>query len=142
MILVTAANGNQGKLLVPKLLAADQLVRACVRTQASAEHLRGLGVHEIVVGDISEPAILARAIRGVQKVYHTGPTIHPRERDIGLAVVEAARAEGVRHLVFSSVLHAITTDLVQHEIKRDIEEHLLSSGWSSPSSSRRTTCCR
>ena len=50
MILVTTANGNQGKLLVPKLLAADQLVRACVRTQASAEHLRGLGVHEIVVG--------------------------------------------------------------------------------------------
>jgi uncharacterized protein YbjT (DUF2867 family) len=128
MILVTAANGNQGKLLVPKLLAADQLVRACVRTQASAEHLRGLGVHEIVVGDISEPTILARAIRGVQKVYHTGPTIHPRERDMGLAVIDAARAEGVRHLVFSSVLHAITTDLVQHEIKRDIEEHLLSSG--------------
>ena len=30
--------------------------------------------------------------------------------------------------MFSSVLHAITTDLVQHEIKRDIEEHLLSSG--------------
>ena len=128
MILVTAANGNQGKLLVPKLLAADQLVRACVRTRASAEHLRGLGVHEIVVGDISEPTILARAIRGVQKIYHIGPTIHPRERDMGLAVVDAARAEGVRHLVFSSVLHAITTDLVQHEIKRDIEEHLLSSG--------------
>jgi uncharacterized protein YbjT (DUF2867 family) len=34
----------------------------------------------------------------------------------------------VRHLVFSSVLHAITTDLIQHEIKRDIEERLLSSG--------------
>ena len=26
------------------------------------------------------------------------------------------------------MLHAITTDLVQHEIKRDIEEHLVSSG--------------
>jgi uncharacterized protein YbjT (DUF2867 family) len=142
MILVTTAHGNQGQLLVPKLLAAGQLVRACVRSQASAEQLRGLGVQETVVGDISEPAVLARAIPGVQKVYHVGPTIHPRERDIGLAVVEAARAEGVRHLVFSSVLHAITTDLVQHEIKRDIEEHLLSSGWSSPSSSRRTTCCR
>jgi uncharacterized protein YbjT (DUF2867 family) len=128
MILVTAAHGNQGRLLVPKLLAAGQLVRACVRSRASAEQLRGLGVQETVVGDISEPAVLARAIRGVRKVYHVGPTIHPRERDMGLAVVDAARAEGVRHLVFSSVLHAITTDLVQHEIKRDIEEHLLSSG--------------
>jgi uncharacterized protein YbjT (DUF2867 family) len=128
MILVTAAQGNQGRLLVPKLLAAGQPVRACVRTDASAAQLRALGVPEIVVGDISEPAVLARAIDGVQKVYHVGPTIHPRERAMGLAVVDAARAEGVRHLVFSSVLHAITTDLVQHEIKRDIEEHLLSSG--------------
>src|SRR6202034_4754435 len=128
MILVTAANGNQGKLLVPKLLAAGRPVRACVQSQASAEHLRALGVREVVLGDISDPAVLATAIRGVQKVYHVGPTIHPREREMGIAVVDAARAEGVRHLVFSSVLHAITTDLVQHEIKRDIEEHLLSSG--------------
>jgi uncharacterized protein YbjT (DUF2867 family) len=72
--------------------------------------------------------VVARAIRGVRKVYHVGPTIHPREREMGLALVDAARAEGVGHFVFSSVLHAITTDLVQHEIKRDIEEHLLSSG--------------
>src|ERR1700734_2759313 len=128
MILVTAANGNQGRLLVPKLLAAGQQIRACVQSRASAEYLRGPGVHEVVVGDISEPAVLAQAVRGVQKVYHVGPTIHPRERDMGFAVVDAARAEGVRHLVFSSVLHAITTDLVQHEVKRDIEEHLLSSG--------------
>ena len=128
MILVTAANGNQGKLLVPKLMASGQRVRACVQSHASAERLRALGVHDTVVGDITEPAVLARAISGAEKVYHVGPTVHPRERDMGLAVVDAARAEGVRHLVFSSVLHAITTDLVQHEIKRDIEEHVLSSG--------------
>ena len=128
MILVTAANGNQGRLLIPKLLAAEQPVRACVQSQASAEHLRALGVPEVVVGDITEPAVLATAIQGVEKVYHVGPTAHPRERAMGLAVVDAARAEGVKHLVFSSVLHAITTDLVQHEIKRDIEEHVLSSG--------------
>ena len=44
------------------------------------------------------------------------------------AIIDAAKRHGVEHFVFSSVLHAITTDLVQHEIKRDIEEHLLSSG--------------
>ncbi|HEY0812234.1 MAG TPA: NmrA family NAD(P)-binding protein [Pseudonocardia sp.] len=128
MILVTAANGNQGRLLVPKLLAEDVRVRACVQSEASAAQLRALGVADVVVGDISEPDVLGKAVRGVDKIYHVGPTIHPRERDIGFAVVDAACAEGVQHLVFSSVLHAITTDLVQHEIKRDIEEHLLSSG--------------
>lgn len=47
---------------------------------------------------------------------------------MGMGLVDAARDAGVGHFVFSSVLHAITTDLVQHEIKRDVEEHLLSSG--------------
>lgn len=128
MILVTAANGNQGRLLVPKLLAADMPVRACVQSNASAAHLRTLGVDDVVVGDLSDPALVAKAVNGVDKIYHVGPTIHPREREMGFAIVDAARTEGVQHLVLSSVLHAITTDLVQHEIKRDIEEHLLSSG--------------
>ncbi len=128
MILVTAANGNQGQLLVPKLLAADLPVRACVQSQASARHLHALGVQEVVVGDLSEPGTATRAVRGVDAVYHVGPTLHPRERDMGMVLVDASRAAGVRHFVFSSVLHAILTDLVQHEIKRDIEEHLLSSG--------------
>ncbi|GHJ47087.1 epimerase [Catellatospora sp. TT07R-123] len=128
MILVTAAHGNQGRLLVPKLLAAGLPVRACVQTEASAARLRALGATDVVVGDLTEPATLTRAVRGVERIYHVGPTLHPRERDMGFAVVDAARAEGVRHFVFSSVLHAITTDLVQHEIKRDVEEHLLSAG--------------
>jgi len=127
VILVTAANGNQGKLLVPKLLAGGLPVRACVQTDASASRLRAAGVPEVVVGDITEPAVLARAMSGVTSVYHVGPTLHPREREMGMALVDAARTEGVQHVVFSSVLHAITTDLVQHEFKRDIEEHLLSS---------------
>ena len=128
MILVTAANGNQGRLLTAKLMAAGQPLRACVRSEASAHVLRAAGVADVIVGDISEPHVLARAIRGIDKVYHVGPTLHPREREMGFAMVDAARAEGVKHFVFSSVLHAITSDLVQHAIKRDVEEHLLSSG--------------
>ena len=128
MILVTAANGNQGKLLIPRLLAADASVRACVRTDASAAILRSAGVADVVVGDISDPRLMAQAMEGIATVYHVGPTLHPREREMGFLAVDAARASGVRHFVFSSVLHAITTDLIQHEIKRDVEEHLLSSG--------------
>ena len=127
MILVTAAAGNQGKLLVPKLVAAGLSVRAAVQTEASAARLRAAGVDEVVAGDISEPGVLRRAIRGVRKVYHVGPTLHPREREMGVGLIDAARAEGVEHFVFSSVLHSIVTELVQHEIKRDIEEHLLGS---------------
>ncbi len=128
MLLVTSANGNQGKLLIPKLLAAGQRVRACVQSPASAEQLRAQGVAEVAVGDLADPAFAIQAMVGVDLVYHVGPTVHPAERAMGLQLIDAARAAGVRHFVFSSVLHAITTALIQHEIKRDIEEHLLSSG--------------
>ncbi len=127
MILVNAANGQQGKLLVPKLLAAGAQVRACVRSERSAAELTAAGVADVVVGDLADPALIARAVEGVEAVYHVCPGLHPQERALGMAWIDAARAAGVRHFVFSSVLHAILTDLVQHEIKRDIEEHLLSS---------------
>ncbi|GGF30769.1 SDR family oxidoreductase [Subtercola lobariae] len=128
MILVTAANGNQGKLLIPRLLAAGHEVRASVQSEASADALRERGVTDIVVGNLSDADVIARAVDGVEKVYHIGATLSPFERAIGFAIVDAARDAGVSHFVFSSVLHAITTDLIQHELKRDVEEHLLSSG--------------
>ena len=127
MILVNAANGQQGSLLVPKLVAAGLAVRGVVQSERSAGVLRAAGVTDVVVGDIGDPALIARALRGVDKVYHVCPGIQPREREIGFAWIDAARAAGVKHFVFSSVLHAIVTDLVQHKIKRDIEEHLLAS---------------
>ena len=128
MILVTAAHGNQGRLLIPKLLAAGATLRACVRSDSSAQALREAGVTEIVVGDITTPDVMARAMDGVRKVYHVGPTLNPKEREMGFAAIDAARSVGVEHFVFSSVLHPIITDLVQHETKRDVEEYLLSSG--------------
>ncbi|WP_293879734.1 SDR family oxidoreductase, partial [Sphingomonas sp.] len=71
--------------------------------------------------------LIERAIKGVDTVYHVCPGIQPREREIGFAWIDAAHVAGVRHFVFSSVLHAILSELVQHRIKRQIEEHLLSS---------------
>ncbi len=128
MILVTAANGNQGKLLIPRLVTAGHAVRACVRTDASAEALGRAGLSDIVVGDISDPDVLSRAMDGIEKVHYISPALHPNEAVMGTTVIDAARAAGVQHFVFSSVLHAIITDLIQHEIKRDLEEYLLSSG--------------
>ncbi|MEZ5488427.1 MAG: NmrA family NAD(P)-binding protein [Steroidobacteraceae bacterium] len=125
---MTAANGNQGKWLVPRLVTAGLTLRACVRSDASAQTLRALGVADVRVGDLADGEVLGRAMRGVEKVYYVGPALHPDERRMGFAAIDAAKQAGVGHFVFSSVLHPIITDLVQHEIKRDIEEYLVSSG--------------
>ena len=128
MILINAANGQQGRHLVPKLLRAGAELRACVRSETSATELRAAGVADVLIGDISDPALIARAMKGVKTIYHICPGIQPLERQIGFDWIDAAKAEGIGHLVFSSVLHPILNDLVQHEIKRTIEEHLILSG--------------
>jgi uncharacterized protein YbjT (DUF2867 family) len=77
VILVTAANGNQGKCLIPRLVAAGAELRACVRSDASARALRAGGVSDVLVGDLSDPAVLARATHGVETVYYVGPALIP-----------------------------------------------------------------
>ena len=63
MILLTAANGNQGKRPVPKLLvlklpASGATLRARVSTETSAAQLCTLGVSDIIVGDVTDPQVL------------------------------------------------------------------------------------
>jgi uncharacterized protein YbjT (DUF2867 family) len=128
MILVTAAFGTQGRRLVPRLAQAGARVRALRRSADASAALRSLGASEVVTGDAADPSVLREAMEGVQSVYHVGPSAHPRERQMGFSAIAAAREAGVRHFVFASALHAIITALVQHEIKRDIEEQLVCSG--------------
>ncbi len=130
MILVTAAYGNQGQRLIPLLARAGKTVRA-MRASGDLAALTALGAAEAIHGDASDPAALTRAMEGVETVYHVGPALHPREEEMGFAVVEAAEAAGVKHLVFSSVLHAIEDRLLQHRAKLAIERRIIVSriGW-------------
>lgn len=127
MILVTAANGNQCRPLIPKLIAAGQKVRALKKTGHGQAELLDLGVSDVVVGDMTDPRIAAKALDGVSAVYHVGPAAHPQERELGLGMIDAAQEAGIEHFVYSSVLHPILTGLLQHERKRDVEEHLVES---------------
>ena len=126
-VLVMSAHGNQGRLLLPKLAQAGLKVRA-LRGAGPPEELLALGATQAVVGDAADPKVLEQALVGVRTVYHVGPSAHPNERAMGMAMVDAARNAGVEHLVFSSVLHPILSEMTHHALKRDIEEKLISSG--------------
>jgi uncharacterized protein YbjT (DUF2867 family) len=92
-ILVTGATGNVGRAVVRHLLAAGAPVRALVRDPARALHPTEA---EIVAGDLNEPATLTAAFAGVDRMFFFTPPAG------GAAVVEAARACGVRHVVLLS----------------------------------------
>jgi uncharacterized protein YbjT (DUF2867 family) len=126
-VLVTAAGGHQGNLLIPKLVASGFTVRAVRGTPGKEDELLELGAHQVVAADLSDVDRYTEVLDGVDVVYHIGPSASPGEHAMGEALIAAARRAGVSHVVFSSVLHPII-DIVQHRIKRDLEERLIESG--------------
>jgi uncharacterized protein YbjT (DUF2867 family) len=127
-VLVTAAHGNQGRLLVPLLAREGVAVRALHASTKSAAPLKALGAAEVITADAAERLVLDRAMNGIDAVYYVGPNAHAREREMGIAAVDAAVAAAVGHFVYSSVLHPQLSAIEMHRHKLAVEEHLLESG--------------
>jgi len=126
-VLVTAGFGNQAHAVIPLLSKAGFRVRAMRANDRPGPGPKELGADEVIIGDAGNPDDAFKALQGIDAVYHVGPTFHPKEREMGLNMIEQAKHAGVEHFIFSSVLHPILYGLPQHAIKRSIEEHLLES---------------
>jgi uncharacterized protein YbjT (DUF2867 family) len=128
VIAVTGAAGKTGRAIVRALAARGRRVRAWVRYEAQAVALRALGAAEVVAGDLGNDEALRAALAGAQAVYHICPNVHPAELDIGQRMIAGARAAGVEHFVFHSVLHPQTETMPHHWQKLRVEEALFQSG--------------
>ena len=124
MILVTAANGRTGRSVVRAIARNGIRVRA-VDINPAVEQLRDIGAAETLVGDLLDPTERRRAVDGVRSVIHIGPPMHPREAEIGHAVVSAARDAGVEHFVQFSVTHPQLEPLLNHQAKLAVERVVL-----------------
>jgi dihydroflavonol-4-reductase len=93
-VLVTGATGFVGKALVPALVGAGHDVRCLVRASSKSDALSKLGV-ELVVGDVTDPASLTDAARGVDTVFHLAAMLaEPWHPDF-----LRTNATGVRHVL-------------------------------------------
>ncbi len=99
-ILVTGGTGTVGSEVVRQLIARGEDVRVLVRSEEKAKGLPK-PAHG-VVGNLDDRASLDRAMKGVDKVFLLTP-ISETEGQEGIRAVEAAKAAGVRHIVFMSV---------------------------------------
>jgi dihydroflavonol-4-reductase len=116
MILVTGAGGHIGNVLVRELVIRGQKVRALLLDGEDSTPLKGLDI-EIMEGNILRPADLARAMQGVDTVYHLAsmisisPGMDEIMRRINIEgtqnVIDAVRAAGVKRLVYTSSIHAL-----------------------------------
>lgn len=103
MILVTGASGNVGGELVLQLVANDsQKVRVLARDPQRTAHLPA--VVERATGDLTKPETLDAAFAGVKALFLMS-TDHSGAAQVQNAVT-AAKAAGVKHIVYLSSLSA------------------------------------
>ena len=113
--LVTGASGFIGEHLTEALIRRGRTVRCLVRATSKVELLERSGA-ELVRGDVGDPGSLARAVDGVEVVFHlAGATCAFSEADLlhvnrdgtaHVAAACAAAAEPPLHVVVSSVAAA------------------------------------
>jgi nucleoside-diphosphate-sugar epimerase len=93
LTLVTGATGFSGTHLVRSLSADGARVRVIARSGARAREVLPAGI-EIIEGDLTDPATVARAMDGVATVYHIAAMYRQakhRDADYALVHVEATR---------------------------------------------------
>jgi len=127
-VLMVGATGRHAHLVLRELTERGVEVRALVRNPERAAAARANGATETVLGDLRQPSSLAAAVAGMEGVFHIGPAHSAGEADMGLAMVEAARAAGVRKFVFSGVIHPSISAMTNHAAaKLPVEEALYGS---------------
>jgi len=124
MLLVTGATGHVGRELVRELDARGAAFRVLVRDPARAVGLPERA--ERVVGDLDQPTTLAAAMDGVERLFLLVPGIGLEHTEHAVA---AARAAGVRHVVYLSS-YAVIGDPVpaMGRWHRDREQLIRASG--------------
>lgn len=128
MVLVTAANGRVGRLVIDALVKRNFIVRA-LDINPAAEGLKELGAAEVVIGDASDPKVVRAAMQGVEQVVYIPGMLSYSEADMAMLATDEAIAAGVKHYVFLSVAHPNLSKLLQHTQKLRAEEHLKYQGF-------------
>jgi uncharacterized protein YbjT (DUF2867 family) len=109
VVAVLGGTGQQGGGVVDALLGAGKFaVRVASRNPASgaSQALAGRGV-EVVKADLLDPSSLRSALKGAHGAFLVtnfwDSAQMSRETEIGTAAVQAARAAGVKHLIWSTL---------------------------------------
>ncbi|MET8749059.1 DUF2867 domain-containing protein [Streptomyces sp. NPDC004667] len=136
--LVTGATGYIGGRLVPELLDTGHRVRCLARSPERLRDHPWAGRAEVVRGDVTDPASLAAALRGIDVAYYlvhalgTGHGFEDRDRAAARTFAEEARAAGVRRIVYLGGL--VPADVPREALsphlrsRAEVGEILLASG--------------
>ncbi|WP_448811174.1 SDR family oxidoreductase [Agromyces bauzanensis] len=129
-ILVTAASGQLGRLVVEALLArgaAPADVVASARDTSKLADLAARGIRTVEL-DYARPDTIAAALEGVDALLLVSGSEPGARVAQHRNVIDAAAAAGVAKLVYTSAPHAATTSLVLAPDHKATEEAIAASG--------------
>jgi uncharacterized protein YbjT (DUF2867 family) len=136
MFLVTGATGGLGRRVVRLLREREMAVRAFVRLTSRYGELEQRGA-EIFIGDLLQERDMQKACQSVEYVISTHGSnefnrANPQAIDYraNIDLIDAAKAAGVQHFVFISVLGADRgyEDAPVFKAKWAVEQYLRASG--------------
>lgn len=136
MFLVTGATGGLGRRIVRSLRERESPVRAFVRLSSRYGELEHRGA-EIAIGDLRHERDIQKACQGVQYIISThgsnersGGDAEQIDYQANIELIDQAKAVGVQHFVFISVLGADRgyEDAPVFKAKWAVENYLRSSG--------------
>src|SRR2546429_4355785 len=136
MILVVGANGFLGRETVRQLLTAGQRVRAAARVPDTVADLKQLGA-EVVHADLIDAASLASACNRIDAVFAAAHSLmgvgkyasHLVDGAGHHALIDAAKAAGVKRFVYTSALGASPEHRIDFfRTKAGVEKYLARSG--------------
>ncbi len=132
MFLVSGATGGIGRRVVRLLREQENLVRAFVRLTSRYGELEHRGAN-IFIGDLRQQQDIQKACQGVRYII----SAHGSDGDAlsldyraNIELIDQAKANGVQHFVFISVLGADRgyEDAPVFKAKRAVEKYLETSG--------------
>ena len=105
-ILVTGATGYIGGRLIPRLLEEGEDLRCLVRERIHAEDKLWKDKVEVVEGDVLRPESLPAIFEDVETAYYlihsmaSSSGFEERDRQAATNFAEAAKAAGVKHIIY------------------------------------------
>lgn len=129
MFAITAATGQLGRIVIDRLRAAAPAapIAAVVRNPSKAADLAAAGVF-IRQADYNDTAALEQALVGVERLLLISSSEMGQRTAQHRNVIEAARRQQVKLLVYTSLLHADTSLLNLADEHRETEALLRASG--------------
>ena len=105
MLLLTGVTGKTGGASAQALLKNGIKFRAIVRNADKAVALKAAGV-ELVIGDVTDRAVLETALAGVEKALMTMPN-GEKQLELEKQFIDVAKARGVKHVIKMSSMEAV-----------------------------------